>query len=137
MQNNFVEQKLSSDDVFLDEELFTVFDVNSLYKSEISVPLKIENQECSLQLDTGCALSLAPQTFYEQFCSHIPLKPTAVRLSTYTGEKIQPLGQINVNVTYAGTQQSLQTGSTTGLWCLIWKKLAKVYKARLEQFAWN
>ncbi|CAB3978290.1 Retrovirus-related Pol poly from transposon [Paramuricea clavata] len=107
MQNNFVEQKLSSDDVFLEEELFTVFDVNSLYKSEISVPLKIENQECSLQLDTGCALSLAPQTFYEQFCSHIPLKPTAVRLSTYTGEKIQPLGQINVNVTYAGTQHSL------------------------------
>ena len=38
MQNNFVEQKLSSDDVFLEEELFTVFDVNSLYKSEISVP---------------------------------------------------------------------------------------------------
>ena len=107
MQNNFVEQKLSSDDVFLEEELFTVFDVNSLYKSEISVPLKIENQECSLPLDTGCALSLAPQTFYEQFCSHIPLKPTAVRLSTYTGEKIQPLGQINVNVTYAGTQHSL------------------------------
>ena len=107
MQNNFVEQKLSSDDVFLEEELFTVFDVNSLYKSEISVPLKIENQECSLQLDTGCALSLAPQTFYEQFCSHIPLKPTAVRLSIYTGEKIQPLGQINVNVTYAGTQHSL------------------------------
>ena len=63
-------------------------------KSEISVPLKIENQECSLQLDTGCSLSLAPQTFYEQFCSHIPLKPTAVRLSTNTGEKVQPLGQI-------------------------------------------
>ncbi|CAB4043277.1 uncharacterized protein K02A2.6-like, partial [Paramuricea clavata] len=104
MLNNFVEQKLSSDDVFLEEELFTVFDVNSLYKSET---LKIENQECSLQLDTGCALSLAPQTFYEQFCSHIPLKPTAVRLSTYTGEKIQPLGQINVIVTYAGTRHSL------------------------------
>ena len=33
MQNNFVEQKLSSDDVFLEEELLTVFDVNSLYKS--------------------------------------------------------------------------------------------------------
>jgi hypothetical protein len=93
--------------VFLEEELFRVFDVNSLYKSEVSVPLKIENQECSLQLDTVCALSLSPQTFYEQFCSHIPLKPTAVRLSTYTGEKIQPVGQTNVNVTYAGTQHSL------------------------------
>ena len=60
-----------------------------------------------MQLDTGCALSLAPMTFYEKFCSHIPLTPTAVKLSTYTGEKIQPLGKINVTVTYAGTEYSL------------------------------
>ena len=48
---------------------------------EISVPLQIENEECCTQLDTGCALSLAPVAFYEKFCSHIPLTPTAVKLS--------------------------------------------------------
>ena len=106
-QNNRVEQRLDSDAVFLEEDLFTVFDVNSLFTSEISVPLQIENEECCMQLDTGCALSLAPMAFYEKFCSHIPLTPTAVKLSTYTGEKIQPLGKINVTVTYAGTEYSL------------------------------
>ena len=106
-QNNRVEQRLDSDAVFLEEDLFTVFDVNSLFTSEISVPVQIENEECCMQLDTGCALSLAPMAFYEKFCSHIPLTPTAVKLSTYTGEKIQPLGKINVTVTYAGTEYSL------------------------------
>ena len=106
-QNNRVEQRLDSDAVFLEVDLFTVFDVNSLFTSEISVPLQIEHEECCMQLDTGCALPLAPMAFYEKFCSHIPLMPTAVKLSTYTGEKIQPLGKINVTVTYAGTEYSL------------------------------
>ena len=83
-QNNRVEQRLDSDAEFLEEDLFTVFDVNSLFTSEISVPLQIENEECCMQLDTGCALSLAPMAIYEKFCSHIPLTPTAVKLSTYT-----------------------------------------------------
>lgn len=92
-QTNSIEQQLNLDEEMnVEEDLYTVFDVNSLSKSEISVPLKIENKDCHLQLDTGCALSLAPKSFYEQFCSHIPLKPTTVMLSTYTGEKIKPLG---------------------------------------------
>ena len=107
MQNNSVEQKLDSDEVFLAEELYTLFDVNSLFTSEIYVPLVIENEECFMQLDTGCALSQDPKNFYDQFLSHIPLKPTAVKLSTYTGEKIQPLGQATVKVSYAGIQHSL------------------------------
>ena len=65
MENNRVEQRLDSDAVFSEEDLFTVFDVNSLSTSEISVPLQIENEECCMQLDNGCALSLAPVTFYE------------------------------------------------------------------------
>ena len=107
MQNNRVEQRLDSDAVFLEEDFFTVFDVNSLFTLEISVPLQIENEECCMKLDTGCALSLASMAFYEKFCSHIPLTPTAVKLSTYTAEKIQPLGKINVAVTYFGAEYSL------------------------------
>ena len=51
MENNRVEQRLDSHAVFSEEELFTVFAV------------QIENEECCMQLDTGCALSLAPVTF--------------------------------------------------------------------------
>ena len=106
-QNNRIKQKLDSDEVFLEEELFTVFDVNSLFTTKISVLLQIENEERCTQLDTGCALSLAPKAFYEKFCSHIPLTLTAVKLSKYTSKNIQPLGQVNVTLTYTGTEYSL------------------------------
>ena len=39
-----------------EEELYVVYDVNAMSRSEISVPLKIENNDCLMQLDTGCAL---------------------------------------------------------------------------------
>ena len=74
---------------------------------KFSVPVVIENEECFMQLDTGCALSLAPKNFYDQFLSHVHLKPSAVKLSTYTGEKIQPLRQATVTVSHAGIQHSL------------------------------
>ena len=60
-----------------------------------------------MQLDTGCALTLAPKYFYDKFCSHLPLKPTEVILTTYTGEKIKPLEEVNVDVDYANRNYSL------------------------------
>ena len=104
-----MEQKLDSDAVFLEEDLFTVFDVNSFFTLEISVPLQIENEECCMQLDTGCALLLAPVAFYEKFCSHIPLTPTAVKLSAVRIllKRFNLWTKINVTGTYAGTEYSL------------------------------
>ena len=64
----------------------------------IMVPVLIEDIEIELQLDTGCLLSLISKSLYEEKFSHILLQPTDVILSTYTGEKISPLGQIKVTV---------------------------------------
>ena len=55
------EEQLSDED-----ELFVVYDVNAIVRSEISVPLKIENNDYYMQLDTGCALSLSPATFFKE-----------------------------------------------------------------------
>lgn len=60
-----------------------------------------------MQLDTGCALSLAPLSFLKEVCSDVTLKPTNVVLSTYTGETVHPLREAFVNVEYSGTQYSL------------------------------
>ena len=52
-QTNSIEQQLNlEDEVHVEEELYTVFDVDSVFNSEISVPLKIENKDCHLQLNT-------------------------------------------------------------------------------------
>ena len=87
------EEQLSDED-----ELFVVYDVNAMVRSEISVPLKIENNDCHMQLDTGCALSLAPATFFKEVCPNVEMEPTNVVLSTYTGETVHPLGEAHVNV---------------------------------------
>ena len=75
--------------------------------SEISVPLKIENNDCLMQLDTGCVLSLAPLNFIKEVCPDVTLKPTNVVLPTYTGETVHSLGEAFVNVEYSGSQYSL------------------------------
>lgn len=47
---------------------------------------------------------MASKSFYEQFCYDIPLEPTTLMISTYTGETFQPLGQANFNVNYTVSQ---------------------------------
>ena len=102
-----VEEEFPEEQVPEEEELYVVYDVNAMSKSEISVPLKIENNDCLMQLDTGCALSLAPLSFIKEVCPDVTLKPTNVVLSTYTGETVHPLGEAFVNVEYSGSQYSL------------------------------
>ena len=98
----------SRDDRFnYSEELYTVNDVNSVTKKDIVVPVRIGDKNLQMQLDTGCAYSLAPKTFYDKYCSNIPLNPTSLLLSTYTGETIYPLGEANVKLEISGKQYIL------------------------------
>ena len=76
-------------------------------KSDISVPLKIENEDCLMQLDTGCALSPSPLIVLKQVCPEAKVKPTRVVLSKYTGETLHPLREVHVKVEYMGSQDTL------------------------------
>ena len=74
-EEEFPQEQLSDED-----ELYVVYDVNAMSRSEICVPLKIENNDCSMQLDTGCTLSLAAITFVKQVCPNVEMKPSTVAL---------------------------------------------------------
>ena len=67
-----------------------VYDVNTRIRSDISVQLNIGNSNCCMQLDTACALSLAPISFIKDVCPDVKINPTNVILSTYTGETVRP-----------------------------------------------
>ena len=99
--------KLTEEPLFEEDEFFIVYDVNAISRSEISVPLKIQNDDCNMRLDTGCALSLAPMSFFKRVCPDVDMQPTNVVLSTYTGETVRPLGEAHVKVEYLGLQHSL------------------------------
>ena len=47
------EQLFDDDDHHHEDELYVVYDIYATSRSEISVPLKIEDQDCLMQLDTG------------------------------------------------------------------------------------
>ena len=54
------EEEATKEPLLEEDELNMVYDVNAISRSEISVLFKIQNNNiyCSMQLDTGCALSL-------------------------------------------------------------------------------
>ena len=101
------EEEPPQEQLYEEDELYVVYDVHAMCRSEIFVPLKIEDQDCLMQLDTGCALSLAPITFVKQVCPDIEMKSTNVVLSTCTGETVRSLGEAHVKVEYMGSQHTL------------------------------
>ena len=47
------EKKPPQEQLSEEDELYVVCDIHATSTSEISVPLKIEDQDCLMQLDTG------------------------------------------------------------------------------------
>ena len=87
------EGELTEGPLFEEDELFMVYDVNAISRAEISVPFNFQINDCSKQLGAGCALSLAPMSFFKRVSPDVDMQPTNVVLSTYTGETVRPLGE--------------------------------------------
>ena len=74
----------------------------------IVVTVKVNNVDLPMELDTGASLSLISEATYKSFLPALPpLSPTSVVLTTYTGEKILPLGSIDVTVVYQSQESRL------------------------------
>ena len=99
--------ELTEKPLFEEDKLFMVYDVNAISRAESSLPLKIQNNACNMQLDTGCALSLVPMRFFKIFCPDVDMQTANVVLSTYTGETVRLLGEAYVKVQYSGLQHSV------------------------------
>ena len=53
----------------------------------------IENRELTMELDTGSAVSVISKQVYQEMFSDVPLSHTTnIKLTTYTGESVAPLG---------------------------------------------
>ena len=73
-------------------------------KSKSSPPYRVElevnNHQITMEVDTGAAVSLAPESAVASLLSTSPLQPTNVVLKTYTGEQIPLKGTLSVDVKY-------------------------------------
>ena len=74
----------------------------------IVVTVLVQGVDLQMELDTGASLSLITETTYSNLSSTLsPLTPSNFTLTTYTGEKIIPLGPINVQINYQSQCASL------------------------------
>ncbi|XP_021359256.1 uncharacterized protein K02A2.6-like [Mizuhopecten yessoensis] len=68
------------------------------HSSAISVTPMVNGAGMDMELDTGSAVSVISKKDFEKYFGRKELTPTSVKLKTYSGEVINPLGVIDVNV---------------------------------------
>ncbi|XP_046384963.1 uncharacterized protein LOC124155289 [Ischnura elegans] len=81
--------------------------INQVRVKPIHVNLKVEGQTLMFEVDSGACVSVISQKCYELYFNHITLQPTDLLLSSYTNEKIKPIGKLSVNVEHNNLQKTL------------------------------
>ena len=79
---------------------YTLKTVRSKNHAEIMVPVEINDVPITMELDTGCSMSVIPVDLYKKKLSNLPLKKSDVTLKTFTGENVNIQGKLDVPVKY-------------------------------------
>ena len=66
----------------------------------ITVPVQMEGSSVQIELDTGAAFSLISETAFSQLFPTKELKPFTIRLCVYSGEPIEVIGSLHIDVMY-------------------------------------
>ena len=90
-----------------DQEDYPLFTLPSAGKP-IVITVSVNKVDLPMELDTGASLSIMSKDTYSSLSSTLPpLSPSHVILTTYTGEKITPVGAIDVDVCYQSQTATL------------------------------
>ncbi len=85
-----------------------IYSLKSDLKQAIWLTPQVNGQPIRMELDTGSAVSVMSQHEFEKHFRTAKLKPSPVKLKTYTGEPIIPLGVMPVSVKYNDQQSELE-----------------------------
>ncbi|XP_072178233.1 uncharacterized protein [Diadema setosum] len=70
----------------------------------ILAPIEIEGKLTQMEVDTGSSVSIIPLSYYEKHLSHLKMDQTEKSFVSFTGETVEPVGKVQVQVRY-GTYQ--------------------------------
>ena len=125
------------------DELKDLYQVEGKSRPSYVVELFINGAPLEMEIDTGAAMTLISEKTYRNLWKQPPkLKPTSIRLRTYTGQQLVVLGTLNALVKYEAQSTDVPLvvvkGSGPSLlgrnWlehiCLNWKKLQVNYTAK-------
>ena len=92
-------------------EEYSLYYSSSGKPQPLLVALRLNNVDVSMEVDTGAALSVISKQTYRELWPNLELaptlKPSTVKLKTYTGETIGVKGTIDVHVTYLEQESQL------------------------------
>ena len=73
----------------------------------IQITVRVNKKLITMELDTGASSSMISQQTFAQIGHIRELKPSTVRLTSYSGHEIKVLGTVDVEVSYEGVQKVL------------------------------
>ena len=84
-----------------------IFVVGTKSSDPIKVQLAIEQRSLSMEVNTGAAVSIMSLEQQKTDLPNVVLKPSSIRLKTYTGERVQVIGEATVEMCYNQQKESL------------------------------
>ena len=77
-----------------------VYHTTSTVQPPITVPVLLEDNATPVdfQIDTGSGVSIMNKSQFLQFCGEKALQPAHIKLTAYSGDRIEVLGKTDVNV---------------------------------------
>ena len=94
-----------------DEQSYAMYTIDSCYgrkrEDRIIESFMIQDQMIDLEIDTGATVYVINENTYRQLKNSTVLKKTQTILRTYSGEKIIPMGEIDVSVNYQNREHVL------------------------------
>ena len=73
----------------------------------VFIKLKLANKSVSFKLDTGAEVNVMPMKVFKTF-QQVELKPTEVRLTSYTGQQLDVAGKAEFECSHKGKQSKLK-----------------------------
>ncbi len=99
------------------EEEYGMFAVNNLDSKPFMVPCRVNDQQIQMELDTGAASSVVSEKTFEylrQGTHELSVVSSEKLFRSYTGEQLDILGQVMVQVHYGGQLAELPLHVTRG-----------------------
>ena len=86
------------------EHEYPLFTLSTSHTPPLTISVKINEKQVLMELDTGAAVSLVSEDTRKQHWPEQQLRESTARLKTYSGEHLEVLGSMDVEVAY-GEQQ--------------------------------
>ena len=108
-RTNQLTEEPGSQSIEDESQVYGLFKVTTQKVAPIQVNLQVNGVDTTMEVDTGAALSVMSNKKYQQLWKGRgpSIQLTDIKLTTYTGEKLEVKGNIQVQVQYQGQRKAL------------------------------